>query len=243
MKNFLSEKHKKSIVIIPCYNEAENIGKLILEILKFEKSVDVLVVNDSSEDQTKEITEKLAKKYKNKIFIINRTGERSFAKSYVEGFRWALSKKYGFIFQMDGDFSHNPKYLPVFLEQMKNYDLVIGSRYLEKKSGGKSWGNNKRIIFSVLANFYTRAITRLPINDITGGFKCFRRQVLKKIDLENISAKGFAFQTEINWMVFKSGFKIGEIQIDFFDRKYGKSKLSFGKIIEGLWIPIRISLR
>ena len=234
---------EKIIVIIPCYNEAENIGKLITVIFKFDKNADVLIINDSSQDDTREVMQILAKKYKDKIFIINREGKRSFAKSYVEGFKWALAKNYDFIFQMDGDFSHHPKYLPVFLKQMKNYDLVIGSRYLKGNPRKKSWDNNKRIIFSVLANFYTRSITRLPINDITGGFKCFRRQVLEKIDLDKISAKGFAFQTEMNWMVFKSGFKIGEIQIDFFDRKYGKSKLSFGKIIEGLWIPIKILLR
>ena len=239
MENVFSKKQKKSIVIIPCYNEAQNIEKLIPAIFKFEKNINVLIINDSSEDNTKEVAQKLQKKYSKKFFIMNRTGQRSFCQSYVDGFKWALSKDYDFIFQMDGDFSHHPKYLPVLLKQMKNYDLVIGSRYLKKRIGVKNW-NGSRLFFSILSNFYIKSITRLPINDATSGFKCFRRSVLETMDFNKISARGFAFLIEMNWMVFCAGFKISEIPIVFFGRKHGKSKLSFNKIIEGLWIPIKI---
>lgn len=231
----------KSIIVIPCYNEAENIVKLIPEIFKFLDDSSVLVVDDSSKDQTGKTVLELAEKYKNRVFIINRTGERSFAKSYVEGFLWALGQNYDFIFQMDGDFSHHPKYLPELREKTKEYGLVIGSRYCKQAGAEKEWGI-KRLAFSVLANFYARAITGLPLRDITGGFKCFKRQVLETIDFGKISSNGFAFQIETNWLVWKAGFKVGEIPIIFYNRKYGKSKLSLNKIIEGLWIPIKIKL-
>mgnify|MGYP001577101749 CR=1 FL=1 len=243
-----SKKPKKSIVLIPCYNEAQNIRKLIPAIFKFEKNIDILIINDDSEDDTKEVAQKLAKKYiatlknKNRIFVLNRIKKRGFGFSYIDGFKWALAKDYDFILQMDGDFSHHPKYLPVFLKQMKNYDLVIGSRYFKKKINTKNW-NTKRLILSILANFYAKVITRLPINDLTGGFKCFKRLVLETIDLDKISAKGFAFHIEMNWLVYKAGFKIGEIPITFFSRKHGKSKLSFNIIKEGLWIPIKIIIK
>jgi len=229
---------EKSVIIIPCYNEAENIDKLIPLIFRYEKNADILIVDDSSKDNTKEVIKKLQQKYSNKIFTTNRTGERSFALSYVDGFKWALSKDYDFIFQMDGDFSHHPKYLPVLLEQMKDYDLVIGSRYCAKKISTEDW-SSRRLVFSLLANFYARVITGLPVSDVTGGFKCFRRNVLEVINLNKIYSKGFAVQIEINFLVYKLGFKIGEVPIIFYGRKYGESKISFKKIIEGLWIPIK----
>ena len=241
MRDIYSDKLTKSIVIIPCYNEAQNIEKLVSLIFEYENNIDILVINDSSEDNTKEIVEKLVKQYENRIFIMNRSGERSFALSYVEGFKWALLKKYNFIIQMDGDFSHHPKYLPVLLRQMNECDLVIGSRYCKKGAGTKDW-EGKRLLFSILANFYAKTITGIPVEDITGGFKCFRRSTLEAIDLNHILSKGFAFQIEINQLVYKAGLKIKEVPIVFVGRKYGKSKFSFEKIIEGLLIPIKIRI-
>jgi dolichol-phosphate mannosyltransferase len=237
MENIYNEK--KSVVVIPCYNEGQNIEILVTLIFQNLKNTDILIINDSSRDNTKEVVEKLAQQYKDKIFIINRIGKRNFGLSYVEGFKWALSKKYDFIFQMDGDGSHHPKFLPALLEQMVDCDLVIGSRYCKKRISTEDW-ENKRLLFSILANFYARTITRLPINDITGGFKCFKQSTLKSIDLNHILSKGFAFQIEMNWLVYKAGLKIKEIPIVFIGRKYGKSKFSFDKAIEGLWIPIKI---
>src|SRR4030065_2973936 len=209
--------HKmKSLVIIPTYNEKENLEIIIAEILKMDDSPNILVVDDNSPDGTGEIADRIAAK-NNKVFVLHRPGKMGLGQAYIAGFKYALGKGYDYIFEMDADFSHDPKYLPDFLHNIKEADLVIGSRYI---SGVNvvNWPMS-RLLLSYFANISSRLVTGLPVRDSTGGFKCYRRVVLEKIDLDKIRSEGYSFQIETCFRAWKKGFKIVEIPIIFVDRK------------------------
>lgn len=214
----------KAIVIIPTYNELHNIQRLIPDVLSlYDKEIDILVVDDNSPDGTGKFVEELSKSNE-KVHVLIREKKMGLGTAYCAGFKYALQHGYDYIFEMDADFSHDPKELANFLEAIKDHDLVIGSRYLTGVNV-INWPM-QRLLLSFFANKYTRIITGMPITDSTGGFKCFRRKVLESIDLDNIKSNGYSFQIEMNFKTWKKGFKIGEIPIIFYDRQLGKSKMS-----------------
>ena len=212
----------KTIVVIPTYNERDNIERLVAEILAQHAGIEVLVVDDNSPDGTGEAVERLMADTA-RLHLLRRSGKLGLGSAYREGFRLALDKGADYIVEMDADFSHDPAMLPIFFDKMKEYDLVIGSRYLNGVSV-VNWPL-RRLMLSYFASVYTRAVTGLRISDCTGGFKCFRREVLEAIDLNRIKSDGYSFQIEMNYRCVESGFRVGEIPIIFIDRHAGSSKM------------------
>lgn len=233
----------KQIVIIPTYNERENIEKIIRKIFSLPSPFHVLIVDDNSPDGTADIVKKLqAEEFNNRLFILKREGKQGLGTAYISGFNWSLKKGYEFIFEMDADFSHNPKDLEKLFTVAKNgADLVIGSRY---KSGVNvvNWPIG-RVLLSYFASIYVRFITGMKIYDTTAGFKCYRREVLKAIDFEKIKFKGYAFQIEMKFNTWKMGYTIEEVPIIFTDRKEGTSKMSGGIFNEALWGVLKLKFR
>jgi len=215
-----------SLIIIPTYKEKENIEKIILKIFSFDKIFDILVVDDNSPDGTAEIVSSLIKQFSDRLFIEKREGKLGLGTAYIHGFKWALKRKYEYIFEMDADFSHNPDDLIKLYNACakNNADVAIGSRYI---SGANvvNWPM-KRILMSYYASTYVRIITRMKIKDTTAGFVCYKRKVLEKINLDAIKFKGYAFQIEMKFTAWKLGFNIVEIPIIFTDRKFGESKMN-----------------
>jgi len=230
----------KALVVIPTYNEAQNIEHLLDRIL-FQgiRGVEILVVDDNSPDGTAEIVENIAHCESN-IFLMKRSQKAGLGTAYVAGFKYALERDYDYVFEMDADFSHDPDEIPNFLEAIKTCDLVIGSRY---KCGVNviNWPLF-RLVLSVGANKYTQIVTGLPIKDCTGGYKCFRREVLEAIDLDKIASDGYSFQIEMNFKAWKKGFRIGEIPIVFTDREAGSSKMSKKIIREAIWMVWKLKI-
>ena len=213
----------KTLVIIPTYNELENMPRLLPEVLSKNDEINILIVDDNSPDGTATFVENEMKN-NDRIHLIKRSSKQGLGTAYIAGFKYALKNNYDFIFEMDADFSHDPNEIPRFLEEIKDSDLVLGSRY---KNGVNviNWPM-RRLLLSWFANIYTRVITGLPVHDATGGFKCFRRKVLEAIDLNRVTSNGYAFQIEMNFKAWKKGFKVKEIPIIFVDRVKGKSKMS-----------------
>lgn len=215
----------KKMIIIATYNEKDNIEKVLAEVYENVPDVHVLVIDDNSPDKTYEIVENLAAtKYSGKLFLIKRAGKLGLGTAYVAGFNWGLARDYDAIGQMDADFSHNPKYLPSMFEALKTYDLVLGSRYVA--GGGVVNWSLKRKLISRGGSLYAKIILGLPQNDLTGGFKCFRREVLETIDVNQLKSTGYSFQIETTYKTYLNGFKIKEIPIIFEDRVLGVSKMS-----------------
>ena len=231
---------EKILIIIPTYNEIENIEKLIKDILSFDENIDILVVDDGSPDGTGNRVKELKKIY-NKLFLVEREGKLGLGTAYVAGFKFALQNGYHVVFEMDADFSHDPKEIPNFLTAIKDADLVIGSRYI---SGVNvvNWPL-RRLMLSYFANRYTSIVTGLPLCDSTGGYKCLRREVLESINLDKIHSGGYSFQIEINFKAWKKGFRIKEIPIIFIDRAVGKSKMSRAIIREAVWMVWKLKLK
>jgi len=229
----------KTLIIIPTYNEAKNIEKIIEEIFKLNLDVDILVVDDNSPDGTSKIVEEITGR-DHKVNLIKRKAKMGLGTAYVAGFKYAIQKRYDYIFEMDADLSHDPKEIPNFLEKIREHDLVIGSRYI-KGVNIVNWPL-RRLILSYGANIYTRLITGLPVKDSTGGYKCFRRKVLESIDLDKIHSGGYAFQIEMNYKAWKKGFKITEIPIIFIDRTEGRSKMSRKIVREAIWMVWKLRL-
>lgn len=224
----------KLVVIIPTYNEAQNIRKLIQLLFNLDiDGIEVLVVDDNSPDGTAEIVKEMQQETA-RIHLIEREGKLGLGTAYVRGFRYALDHGFDLIAQMDADFSHDPKEIINFMREIKNYDLVIGSRYIVGVNV-VNWPLS-RLLLSYGANLYSRIITRMPVKDGTGGFKCFRRQVLAAINLDEIHSDGYAFQIEMNYKSWIKGFRIKEIPIVFVDRIAGTSKMSKNIIREAAWI-------
>lgn len=231
-----------SIVIIPTYNEAENIEKIIRAVLTLDKSFDILIIDDGSPDGTAGIVREQMKKFPERLHLLERSGKLGLGTAYITGFRWALEHQYDFIFEMDADFSHNPNDLPRLYSACatEGYDMAIGSRYI---SGVNvvNWPMG-RVLMSYFASRYVRFITGLPVHDTTAGFKCYRRQVLETIELDKIRFKGYAFQIEMKYTAYKCGFHIKEVPVIFVNRERGVSKMNssiFGEAIFGV-IKLRL---
>lgn len=229
----------KTLIIIPTYNEMENLPRLLERIDALSLGVDVLVVDDGSPDGTGEwMKSQLAAR--NNLRLLQRKGKQGLGSAYKAGFAFAIENGYDLVFEMDADFSHDPEYLPVFLEEIRNHDVVLGSRYIHGVTV-VNWPMS-RLLLSYFANVYARFVTGLPVQDTTGGFKCFRIEALKSIDLSRLHSGGYSFQIEVTYKLWKKGFRIKEIPIIFKDRTHGVSKMS-GKIIkEALWLLVRLRL-
>lgn len=232
-----------TLVIIPTYNEKENIEAIIEAVFKQQKSFHVLVVDDNSPDGTATIVEDLITRYSNTLFIENRKGKNGLGTAYIHGFRWAIEKKYDYIIEMDADFSHNPTDLIRLYDACKKdgADVSIGSRY----SQGVNVVNwpMKRVLLSYFASKYVRFITRIPIHDTTAGFVCYKRNVLETIELNKIRFVGYAFQIEMKFKAWKHAFNIKEVSVIFTDRTMGTSKMSDGIIYEALLGVVKMRLK
>ncbi|KPL00441.1 MAG: dolichyl-phosphate beta-D-mannosyltransferase [candidate division Zixibacteria bacterium SM23_73_3] len=229
----------KTLVIIPTYNERENIERIIPMVLEKDPSIHVLIVDDGSPDGTGQMADAMSKR-DDRIRVIHRQNKSGLGTAYITGFKFALQENYDLIFEMDCDFSHDPKYIPDFLETIRDVDLVLGSRYI-RGVNVINWPMS-RLLLSYYANVYSRIITGLPVKDATGGFKCFRREVLEKIDLDKVKSNGYSFQIEMSFRAWKRGFKIKEIPIVFEDRKVGQSKMSKKIVREAVWMVWRLRL-
>ncbi|MGB8657338.1 MAG: polyprenol monophosphomannose synthase [Candidatus Zixiibacteriota bacterium] len=229
----------KTLVIVPTYDERENIRTIVPLILDKDPSIHVLVVDDNSPDGTGKIADQMAQE-NDRILVLHRQNKSGLGKAYIAGFGFALEKGYDLVFEMDCDFSHDPKYIPDFLMAIQDADLVLGSRYI---SGVNviNWPMS-RLLLSYYANAYSRVVTGLPVRDATGGFKCFRRQVLEAIDFDKVKSNGYSFQIEMSFRAWKKGFRLKEIPIVFEDRKLGQSKMSKKIVREAVWMVWRLRL-
>ncbi len=230
----------KPIAISPTYNERKNISELISRVLSSYDGIDILVVDDNSPDGTAHVVKEIIQKDK-RVHILERSGKLGLGTAYCAGFQWALENGYDRIIQIDADMSHNPDDIVHLLAESKNFDVVIGSRYINGVNV-VNWPL-RRLILSYAANLYAQIITGLPIKDATGGFKCFRGRVLETIDLSKITSEGYSFQIEMNFISWVKGFKIKEIPIIFSDRTVGESKMSKGIIFEAIYMVPLLKLR
>lgn len=223
----------EKLVIIPTFNEKENIEKIIDAVFDLQLGYHLLIIDDNSPDATSEIVKTLIPKYHGQLFLEERTGKQGLGTAYIFGFKWAIEKGYRFIFEMDADFSHNPKDLETLYQACNNGSgVAVGSRYV-KGGAVANWPAN-RIFLSKGASVYTRLITWMPVKDPTAGFVCYRKEVLEAINLDKISFVGYAFQIEMKFAAWKLGFKIKEVPITFIDREFGTSKMNKGIIKEGV---------
>jgi dolichol-phosphate mannosyltransferase len=229
---------ERALVIIPTYNERENIARLIDTTLAQDPRLEVLVVDDGSPDGTGEIAEGL-QQLNPRVHLLERHRKLGLGTAYIAGFKWALARGYDYVFEMDADFSHDPAHLPEFLRAIRDADLVLGSRYRDGKVTVVNWPI-ARLLLSYYANVYARGVTGLPVWDATGGFKCFRRSVLQAIDLDSVRSNGYAFQIEMSMRAWKQGFRIKEIPIVFVDRTEGQSKMSGAIVREAVWMVWRL---
>jgi len=217
----------QTLIVVPTYNERENLPSLVQRLLSLPVPLDLLVVDDNSPDGTGKLADELAAKHST-IHVLHRPEKNGLGRAYLAGFKWALERDYEFIFEMDGDFSHNPDDIPKFLEAAHDADLVLGSRYV---NGIRiiNWPL-RRLMLSKFAANYVKIITGMPLSDPTGGYKCFRRRALEAIDLNEVRSNGYSFQIEVTHKIWRQGLKVVEVPIIFTDRFLGKSKMT-GKIV------------
>jgi dolichol-phosphate mannosyltransferase len=225
---------ERSLVIIPTYNEKENAAKIISAVLSQDPSIDILIVDDGSPDGTGALVDAIAES-EPRVHVLHRASKLGLGTAYLAGFKWALERDYAFVFEMDADFSHAPEMLPKFLRAIKDADLVLGSRYQNGQVNVVNWPMS-RLFLSYSANIYARTLTGVPIFDATGGFKCFRREVLQAIDLADVRSNGYA----LTFRAWKKGFRIKEIPIVFVDRTEGSSKMSQRIVREAVWMVWRL---
>jgi dolichol-phosphate mannosyltransferase len=223
-----------ALVIIPTYDERDNLPALIREIHEHVPGIHVLVVDDNSPDGTGELADDIAKADA-RVQVLHRPGKLGLGTAYIQGFQWALARDYAFVFEMDADFSHQPKYLPTFLAAAEEADLVLGCRYMPG-GGTEDWTIFRKLV-SRGGNLYARLVMGLRLRDLTGGFKCFRRKVLETIDLGAVTSKGYAFQIELTYRAHLAGFRIAEVPIVFPDRRVGQSKMS-GRIVREAMVNV-----
>ncbi len=230
----------KTLVVTPTYDEADNVESFIAKVLSQSPEIDILIVDDNSPDGTGDIVARLQKENP-RIHLIRRAGKMGLGTAYVEGFRYAIAKKFDLVCEMDADFSHDPEELTKFMAKTEHCDLVIGSRY----TGGVRVINwpIRRLILSYAANVYTRVITGMPVKDATGGFKCFKREVLESIDLAKVRSNGYAFQIEMNFRAYSKGYRLCEHPIIFFERASGISKMSKKIIYEAVFMVWNLKFR
>lgn len=233
MADALSMPVEKTLVIVPTYNERENLGPLAARLLALPVAVDLLVVDDGSPDGTGEIADDLARQHAS-IHVLHRKEKNGLGRAYIAGFHWALERGYERIFEMDGDFSHNPDDIPRFLEAARSADLVLGSRY---RNGIRviNWPL-QRLMLSLGAARYVQIVTGMPFTDPTGGYKCFRREALEAIDLDRVRSNGYSFQIEMTHRIWRRGMRVAEVPIIFTDRFHGSSKISRQIVWEAVWI-------
>lgn len=230
------------LVIIPTYNEIENISAIIEKVMSYPDNFDVLVIDDNSPDGTAQAVEKLMERFPGRVFLEQRKGKLGLGTAYIHGFKWALQRDYAYVIEMDADFSHNPDDLTRLYHNSKDkgFDVTIGSRYV---SGVNvvNWPMG-RVLMSYFASAYVRMITRMKLKDATAGFVCYRRRVLESIDLDKIEFKGYAFQIEMKFKAYKKGFKISEIPIIFINRQLGTSKMNSSIFGEAMFGVIKLKL-
>lgn len=228
---------QRTVVIVPTYNERENLSALAQRVLNLPVAADLLVVDDNSPDGTGQLADELAAASP-RIHVLHRQVKNGLGRAYIDGFKWALERDYEFIFEMDGDFSHNPDDIPQFLQAAQDADLVLGTRY---RNGIRviNWPL-KRLLLSMSAGKYVRLVTGMPVSDPTGGYKCFRRHTLLKLDLEAVRSNGYSFQIEMTHQVWRQGLRIAEVPIIFTDRFQGSSKMSRKIIFEALFMVWRV---
>jgi len=231
-------RDERALAIVPTYNERDNIERLAPAVLAQDPRLDILIVDDGSPDGTGELADALAAENP-RVHVIHRATKLGLGTAYVAGFRWALAQCYDYAFEMDADFSHDPAHLRDFLNAIPNADLVLGSRYRQGRVTVVNWPMS-RLVLSFAANLYARAVTGMPIEDSTGGFKLFRRRVLESIDLSAVRSNGYAFQIEMTFRAWRRGFRIVEIPITFVDRTEGVSKMSKRIVREAIWMVWRL---
>lgn len=231
---------KRALIIIPTFNEAENIVNIINELLLINYEgvgIEILVVDDNSTDGTSDLVTGLNE---SRVHIIKRPAKLGLGTAYLRGFQFAIEKNYDYVFEMDADFSHDPKAIPDFLDKIKEYDLVVGSRYIEGIAV-VNWPLS-RLLISIGASYYTRLVTFLPVKDVTAGFMCYRVEALKQIHLGNVKSNGYSFQIEMKFRMWKRGFKLTEIPIVFIDRRAGVSKMSRKIVYEAMFMVWKLKL-
>lgn len=228
---------QKALVIVPTYNEKDNLPAIVERIMRHPDYVELLVVDDNSPDGTGQIADTIAKQ-NSRVHVLHRSEKNGLGRAYCAGFKWALERDYQFILEMDGDFSHNPDDIPAFLAAAQNADLVLGSRY---KDGIRviNWPL-RRLMLSMGAGKYVRLITGMPVSDPTGGYKCFRRSALQSLDLDAVRSNGYSFQIEMTHKLWRKGFRIAEVPIIFTDRFQGSSKMSRKIVYEALFMVWRL---
>lgn len=230
----------KTLIIIPTYNEIDNIEKMIRALNELYPAISILIIEDGSPDGTAKVVKRLMPEFKN-LSMIERKGKLGLGTAYITGFRWALERSYEYVFEMDCDFSHDPKQVADLLEAAIDNDLAIGSRYID---GIRiiNWPF-KRLLLSYGASIYTRMITGIPVFDTTGGFKCFKRSSLLALDFDRIISNGYSFQLELNYKIWSKGLKIKEVPIIFYERRDGQSKMGGGIIVEAVFAVFRLRLK
>ncbi len=231
---------ERAVVVIPTYNERENLPNIVPLVLEQDPRLEVLVIDDNSPDGTGELADALAAASP-RVHVVHRSAKQGLGTAYRAGFRWAIEQGYDYVFEMDADFSHDPRHLPKFLAEIQDADLVIGSRYLNRRVTVINWPMS-RLMLSYFANVYARWVTGLKLWDSTGGYKCYRRRVLEGINLEQVRSNGYSFQIETSFRAWKRGFRIKEITITFSDRNVGRSKMSGAIVREAVWMVWRLRL-
>jgi dolichol-phosphate mannosyltransferase len=230
----------KTLIIVPTYNERDNLPRMAERLMNLSVPVEMLVVDDNSPDGTGQIADELAAKNP-RIHVLHRSEKNGLGRAYIAGFKWALERDYELVFEMDCDFSHNPDDIPAFLEAVKNADLVLGSRYV----GGIrviNWPLG-RLMLSRFAGKYVNAVTGMPFSDPTGGYKCFRRRALEAVGLDGVHSNGYSFQIELTHRLWRQGYKVVEVPIIFTDRTLGQSKMAGGIVNEAFWLVWRLWLQ
>jgi dolichol-phosphate mannosyltransferase len=229
---------ERALVIVPTYNERDNIPIIVPLVLEQDPRLEVLVIDDGSPDGTGELADALAEADQ-RVHVLHRAGKQGLGTAYRMGFAWAIEHGYDYVFEMDADFSHDPRHLPVFLKEIRDADLVLGCRYFAHRVTVVNWPMT-RLLLSYFANIYARWVTGLPLWDSTGGFKCYRRAVLEAIPLDRVRSNGYSFQIEMSFRAWKKGFRLKEIPITFTDRNLGQSKMSRTIVYEAIWMVWRL---
>lgn len=224
---------ERALVVLPTYNESRNLSQIVPSILAQDDRLEVLVVDDNSPDGTGQIADQLAQAM-TRVHVLHRQAKEGLGRAYLAGFRWALERSYAYVLEMDADFSHDPASLPKLLAAAEQADLVIGSRY-QRGVNVINWPIS-RLLLSLGANYYARLVTGLPVHDSTGGFKCFRAEVLRAIPFDKVRSNGYAFQIEMSYRAWRKGFRVVEIPIVFTDRVEGQSKMGKRIVREGIWM-------
>ena len=231
----------RAVAVVPTYNELANLEELVDKLRAVTPDLHILIVDDNSPDGTGRLADELRRKHPDQIFVLHRQSKEGLGRAYVDGFKLVLEEDYEFILQMDADLSHDPAHVPQFLDQIQNYDLIVGSRYLNGISV-VNW-DLKRLIMSKMATKYVRIVTGIPITDATSGFNCWRREALEAVGFEDAFSSGYVFLVEMKYKAYRKGLKVGEVPIIFVERKQGNSKLDWGVIWEAIWGVLKLRFK